>query len=424
MAGREQAVTRVAADERAASLLQEYRETRALTERLCEPLATEDYVVQSMPDASPTKWHLGHTTWFFETFVLGPHEPNFRPYDEVFAYLHNSYYEGVGARQPRAERGMLTRPTVDEVYAYRASIDDRMGEFLTSEVAARKDVLDLVELGVNHEQQHQELLLTDLQHLLSLNPLRPALTGPAPTPPIAASSSEYIEHEGGLFEIGHFADGFAFDNEGPPHRVHLEPFAIAASPVTAGEFLEFVEAGGYARSELWLSDGWSMVQREGWRAPLYWENVSGAWQRFSLYGMIALDKNAPVCHLSYYEADAFARWQGARLPTEAEWEVCARELSSDGQFLDRGVLVPVPPARGSGFAGGAWTWTASPYSPYPRFTPAAGAVGEYNGKFMVNQMVLRGASCFTPAAHVRPTYRNFFPPAARWQVTGMRLARK
>ena len=419
-------MTGSAADERAANLLQRYRETRALTERLCEPLATEDYVVQSMPDASPTKWHLGHTTWFFETFVLGPHEPGFTPYDDAFAYVHNSYYESVGARHPRAQRGMLTRPTVDQVYAYRSSVDDRMAEFLASEVAAQSEVLDLVELGVNHEKQHQELLLTDLQHLLSLSPLRPPLTGPAPSHTVAPPASKYVEHEGGLFEVGHplNGDGFAFDNEGPLHRVYLDAFAIAALPVTAEAFLEFIDAGGYRRPELWLSDGWATVQREGWSAPLYWENVSGSWQRFSLYGMIPVDPGAPVCHVSYYEADAFARWKGARLPYEAEWEVCARELSSDGQFLDRGLLVPVAPLPGSGFAGGAWTWTASPYSPYPRFRPASGAVGEYNGKFMVNQMVLRGASCFTPAAHTRPTYRNFFPPHARWQVTGIRLARR
>ncbi|HEX3597480.1 MAG TPA: ergothioneine biosynthesis protein EgtB [Polyangiaceae bacterium] len=413
-----------AAAERAASLLTKYRETRALTERLCEPLATEDYVVQSMPDASPAKWHLGHTAWFFETFVLAPHEESFRPYDDGFAYLHNSYYEMVGARHPRARRGMLTRPTVDQVYAYRASIDDRVYELLGTEDAARGDVLDLLELGLNHEQQHQELLLTDVQHLLYQNPLRLPLTGPAPPASASGPAPEFVEHDGGLFDVGHEGEGFAFDNERPRHRVHLSPFAIASSPVTVSDYSEFIDAGGYARPELWLSDGWAAVEREGWRAPLYWERVGESWQRFSLYGMIALHPSAPVSHVSYYEADAFARFKGARLPTEAEWETLARELSTDGQFVDGGVLVPIAAAPGSGFAGGAWTWTASPYSPYPGFAPAAGAVGEYNGKFMVNQMVLRGGSCFTSAAHVRPTYRNFFPPDARWQVTGIRLARR
>ncbi len=417
-AGRE--VTRAA--ERAANLLVEFRETRALTERLCEPLATEDYVVQSMPDASPVKWHLGHTTWFFETFLLAPHEPRYRPYDDTFAYLHNSYYETVGARHPRARRGMLTRPTVDQVYAYRASIDDRVVEFLSSKEGLDDAVLDLVELGVNHEQQHQELLLTDLQHLLYQNPLRPPLTGPAPPPSPVSVPLEFIEHAAGLFELGHSGGAFGFDNEGPRHTVYLRPFSIATRLVTVAEFAEFIEADGYQRPELWLSDGWAAVQREGWISPLYWERVDGSWQRFSLYGMIALDPNAPACHLSYYEADAYARFKGARLPTEAEWEVAAHELSGDGQFLDRGVLVPTAAPAGSGFAGGAWAWTASPYTPYPGFVPAAGAVGEYNGKFMVNQMVLRGGSCFTPAAHVRPTYRNFFPPDARWQVTAIRLA--
>ncbi|HEX4338735.1 MAG TPA: ergothioneine biosynthesis protein EgtB [Polyangiaceae bacterium] len=413
-----------AAAERAASLLIKYREARALTERLCEPLATEDYVVQSMPDASPVKWHLAHTTWFFETFLLGPHEPAFRPYDDSFAYLHNSYYETMGARHPRARRGMLTRPTVDQVYSYRASVDDRIAELLSTELAERNDLLDVVELGVNHEQQHQELLLTDLQHLLHQNPLRASLIGPAPSPSSPGPTLELIEHGGGLFEIGHDEDGFSFDSEGPRHRVHLEPFAVSSALVTAGEYLEFIEAGGYSRPELWLSDGWAAVQREGWQSPLYWERVGGSWQRFSLYGMLALDPHAPVAHVSYYEADAYARFKESRLPTEPEWEVLARELSSDGQFVDGGVLVPVAPPSGSGFAGSVWTWTASPYSPYPGFMPAAGAVGEYNGKFMVNQMVLRGGSCFTSASHVRPTYRNFFPPDARWQVTGIRLARR
>jgi ergothioneine biosynthesis protein EgtB len=317
---------------------------------------------------------------------------------------------------------MLTRPTVEQVYAYRAAIDDRVGELLTTPVAENEKLLDLLELGVNHEEQHQELLLTDLQHALYQNPLRPPLTGPAPAPGPRADAPVFSEHEGGLFEIGHPGGGFAFDNEGPRHKVHLERFRVASTTVTAGQFSEFIQDGGYTRPELWLSDGWAAVQREGWQAPLYWERAGDSWQRFSLYGMIPVDVHAPACHVSYYEADAFARWKGARLPTEAEWEVVAREQPRQGQFIENGLLVPAAPGTGSGFMGGTWTWTASPYAPYPGYKPAPGAVGEYNGKFMVNQMVLRGGSCFTSRAHVRTTYRNFFPPDARWQVTGIRLA--
>ena len=412
-------------NERAGALLRRYREVRAHTERLCEPLATEDYVAQSMPDASPAKWHLAHTTWFFETFVLAPHEHGYRPYNDAFGYLHNSYYEAVGARHPRARRGMLTRPTVEEVYAYRSAVDERIGQLLTSPVAEKTHVLELVELGANHEEQHQELLLTDLQHALYQNPMRPALTGPAPQAGsrAAAAAPGFVEHEGGLCEIGHLGGGFAFDNEEPRHRVHLERFRLASTPVTAGQFSEFIQDGGYARPELWLSDGWAAVQREGWQAPLYWERAGDSWQRFSLYGMIPVDVHAPVCHVCYYEADAFARWKGARLPTEAEWEVVAREQPRQGQFIENGLLVPAAPATGSGFLGGAWTWTASPYAPYPGYKPAPGAVGEYNGKFMVGQYVLRGGSHFTPHGHIRPTYRNFWPPHTRFQVTGVRVAK-
>ncbi len=396
---------------------------RAFTERLCEPLATEDYVVQSMPDASPAKWHLAHATWFFETFVLAPHRPGFRPYQDAWGYLFNSYYVAAGPRHARAERGLLSRPTVREVFAYRSAVDDQVQALLRSPEGERPGVADVAELGLHHEQQHQELLLTDLQHALSRNPLEPAYA-PRPAPdPTAPAPLRWHERPGGLVRVGHEGPGFAFDNEGPPHQALLEPFAIASRPVTAGEYADFVADGGYDRAELWLSDGFAAAAQGGWRAPLYWERRDGAWTRFSLHGRIPLDPGAPVAGVSYYEADAYARWAGARLPSEVEWESVARAAAVEGQFLEDGSLVPLATEAQAPIFGGAWAWTASPYVPYPGFRPAAGAVGEYNGKFMVNQLVLRGGSCFSPRSHLRATYRNFFPPHARWQVTGIRLAR-
>jgi len=395
---------------------------RARTERLCDPLAIEDYVVQSMPDASPVKWHLGHTTWFFETFVLGPHLEGFRPYRPEWGQLFNSYYVSVGPRHPRPDRGLLTRPTVGEVYAYRKWVDERLGEFLGTGAAARPPVAALLELGLQHEQQHQELILTDLLHAFSRNPLRPAYSDVTP----GASAATPVAWErcpGGLVRIGHEGGGFAFDNEGPAHLVHLEPYEVASRPASAGEFAEFIADGGYRRPELWLSDGFAAAQAGGWGAPLYWERREGAWVRFTLHGERPVDPAEPVTHVSFYEADAFARWAGARLPTEAEWENWARAAPVAGQFVEDGDLVAVArPPRASPY-GGAWVWTASPYVAYPGFKPAAGAVGEYNGKFMVNQLVLRGGSCLSPQGHIRATYRNFFPPPARWQMTGVRLAR-
>jgi ergothioneine biosynthesis protein EgtB len=404
-------------------LLARYRSVRSFTEQLCAPLSPEDYVVQSMPDASPAKWHLAHTSWFFETFVLQPRVPGYAPHHPQFGVLFNSYYEAVGPRHPRPERGMLSRPSVDEVYAYRKAVDAALlGWLAHAEVSP--ELRYILELGMAHEQQHQELLLTDLQHMLSKNPIAPVYTpltaagvsGPQP------SAAGFERCAGGLLQIGHADSEFAFDNERPRHRVFTENYEIARRLVTAGEYLEFVRDGGYARPELWLSDGWRFVHDEGIHLPLYWEEQNGAYARFSLHGMLPIDPGQPVCHVSFYEADAYARWAGARLPTEVEWELAYAKRPVTGQFAESAQTSLLPVHSGSPF-GSAWVWTASPYVAYPGFAPEPGALGEYNGKFMCNQMVLRGGSCFTPAGHLRATYRNFFPPTARWQVTGIRLAR-
>ncbi len=395
---------------------------RAETARLCEPLNVDDYQLQSMPDCSPPKWHLAHTTWFFETFVLAKFAPNFRPFHPEFGYLFNSYYEAVGQRWPRSARGLLSRPTVAEIFDYRRDVDERMTAFLEAADEATIDATaPLIEIGINHEQQHQELLLTDIKHAFGLNPLRPAYARSTVVAPSAVSHRpQWCSFESGVYRIGHGGDEFAFDNEGPPHNVYLNAYQIASRLVSNGEFLKFVEDGGYNRPEFWLSDGWAACRQNHWSAPLYWEFEADRWSLFTLHGMRPLDLAEPVCHVSFYEADAYARWAGARLPTEAEWEI-ATKGDATGNFLDSGHLHPM--ADGDTFCGDVWTWTASPYSPYPGYRPASGALGEYNGKFMCNQIVLRGGSCVTPAGHVRTTYRNFFPPDARWQFSGVRLAK-
>jgi ergothioneine biosynthesis protein EgtB len=402
---------------------------RRETESLTANLTAEDQSIQSMPDVSPTKWHLGHTTWFFETFLLARFDPDYRVFDPAFGYLFNSYYEAAGPRHPRSERGLLSRPTVDIVIAYRdhvgsamARLIERVAEPEWSEVAA------LLELGIHHEQQHQELILMDIKHVFSLNPLLPAYQAPQLQVQANVRPLSWIDFAGGLKEIGHPGSGFAFDNETPRHKIWLEPFRLAARPVTCGEYLGFIEEAGYKKPEFWLSDGWATVREQSWEAPLYWLREGGEWSIFTLSGRRRLKPAEPVCHLSFYEADAFARWAGKRLPTEAEWEIAAEDVPISGNLADRGHLHPCAAASSDAIPilqqvyGDVWEWTASPYTAYPRFRPAGGAIGEYNGKFMCNQIVLRGGSAITPAGHIRATYRNFFPPSARWAFAGLRLA--
>jgi ergothioneine biosynthesis protein EgtB len=382
-------------------------------------------VVQSMPDVSPTKWHLAHTSWFFETFVLTPHQPEYRSFNPAYAYLFNSYYIQAGERHCRDQRGYISRPTVSDVLRYRQYVDERMDEFLQSDGAQAPDTRALIVLGLHHEQQHQELMLTDIKHVFSVNPLRPAYQQPEPMAKADLPAQEWIGVEGGLHEIGWGRPDFSFDNEAPRHRVYLDPFELSSRLVTNGEYRAFMEDGGYQRAELWLSLGWDAAQKNQWTEPFYWERHADEWHCFTLSGLVPLDPDEPVTHLSYFEADAYARWAGARLPGEAEWETAAASLPIRGNFVESKRMHPAA-ARGSGLVqmyGDVWEWTRSPYSPYPGFQPAAGAVGEYNGKFMCNQFVLRGGSCATAQTHIRPTYRNFFPPEATWQFTGLRLAR-
>jgi ergothioneine biosynthesis protein EgtB len=388
---------------------------------LIEGLSAEDCMVQSMPDASPVKWHLAHTSWFFETFVLEQALPGFKPFNPAFRVLFNSYYVGVGERHPRPERGVLSRPSLSEVLNYRRAIDEQMAALLHT-TTLDTALLDVIELGIHHEQQHQELILTDLKHHLWRNPLRPAYRPSPPHRTASPAGQPFIALEAGLVEIGHNSPAFAFDNELPRHRVWLNPFQIATRPVTNREYQAFIDDGGYQRTELWLSDGWDARTQHNWRAPLYWELAQGT--VFTLHGQQPLHPDEPVCHVSLYEADAYARWAGARLPTEQEWEHAAQALhpAMHGNFADSGRYHPSSADLDTLF-GNVWQWVQSAYLPYPGFQPAPGAVGEYNGKFMINQMVLRGGSCATPGGHIRASYRNFFPPPARWQFSGIRLAK-
>jgi ergothioneine biosynthesis protein EgtB len=408
-----------------------YATLRERTETLAAPLSAEDQAIQSMPDASPTKWHRAHVTWFFETFLLVPYLPGYRVFNAAYSYLFNSYYEVVGPRHPRPERGLLSRPGMAEIARYRAHVDDAMARLIaTLPAAAWREAEPFIALGLAHEEQHQELILMDIKHLLSRNPLDPAYRPSALAPRLVANGAPCLRWSafaGGLRRIGHDGDGFAFDNEAPRHKVWLEPFRLANRLVTCAEYLAFIADDGYRRPELWLSEGWARAQQEGWSAPLYWREDEGGWTLFTLAGRRTLDPAEPVCHASFYEADAFARWLGKRLPAEAEWEVAAVEaaIPATGNLMDRGLLHPEAAAESETLQqmiGDAWEWTASPYVAYPGFRPAAGAVGEYNGKFMSNQMVLRGGAAVTPEGHVRWTYRNFFPPAARWAFAGIRLA--
>ncbi len=406
------------------TLYTRYCDVRRLSEVLAEPLSPEDQTLQSMPDASPVKWHLAHTSWFFETFILKAFCEGYTPFHPEYEYLFNSYYNGIGEQYPRSARGLISRPGAAEVLAYRAYVDAAMQRYLQAcgdeEYA---EIAGLVELGLHHEQQHQELIVTDIKHALFMNPLAPAYR-PSTVEARKAPALDWAAYPAGMYDIGHVGEGFAFDNEGPRHKVYLEAFRLASRPVTNGEFLAFIEDGGYTQPRWWLSDGWDAVTREGKHAPLYWQQRDGQWYHFTLAGLQKLDEAAPVVHVNYYEAQAYAAWAGKRLPTEAEWEVVAQEQAVAGNFLNINTLHPV--AAGAGACvqlfGDVWEWTSSSYGPYPGFAPLAGTVGEYNGKFMCGQYVLRGGSCATPEGHIRASYRNFFHADAAWQFSGIRLA--
>jgi ergothioneine biosynthesis protein EgtB len=414
------------------SLVRRFDEVRSHTESLAEPLSPEDQTVQSMADVSPTKWHRAHVTWFFETFLLAENESGFQPFQDKYWFLFNSYYEAVGPRFSRAERGVITRPGAHDVGVYRSNVDTRVRDLVATLDEGTIDKLaPTIELGFHHEQQHQELLLMDIKHVLSLNPMRPAYAG-TPSETSDPDTLGWVDVAGGLVEIGHPGGGFSFDNELPLHQTWLEPYRLADRLVTNGEWLAFMNDGGYARPELWLSDGWAKVKGEGWEAPFYWEQVDGVWFEHTLHGTWPVNPGLPASHVSHYEADAYATWAGKRLPTEAEWEhavVTDGQAGDDrvhGNLADTETFHPRAAAPSSGALrqvyGDCWEWTSSAYLAYPGFHPPEGAIGEYNGKFMSNQMVLRGGCALTPPGHARATYRNFFPPSARWALSGVRLA--
>jgi len=407
------------------SLLHEFRCVREASELICKPLEIEDYGIQTMPDVSPPKWHLAHISWFFETFILKVFATNYKIFHPMYEHLFNSYYEQIGSFHPRPERGLLARPTVKEIYAYRHFIDQQMADLLIQEDHSdHAEILRRTEIGLHHEQQHQELLLTDIKHIFAYNPLKPAYTNSELPTKNAAPELYWHEQPAGIYQTGNDGDGFSFDNESPSHKVYLEPYRIASRLTTNEEFLAFMSAGGYQNPACWLSDGWKIVQTQQWHHPLYWYQVDQSWYEMTLAGPRELDLQAPVSHISFYEANAYANWQQKRLPTEMEWEVVARELTIQGNFRDQGYLQPVA-TECTGLAqfyGDVWEWTQSSYSPYPGYRAVDGALGEYNGKFMSSQFVLRGGSCFTPQDHIRASYRNFFYPGDRWQCTGIRLA--
>ncbi|MFO7445456.1 MAG: ergothioneine biosynthesis protein EgtB [Ignavibacteriaceae bacterium] len=409
-------------------LLKRFQAVRDFSSALCEPLVTEDYCIQSMPDVSPTKWHLAHTSWFYEAFVLKEADKNYKSLHPQYNYLFNSYYTLVGERFTRAIRGLLSRPTVKEVYEFREYVNKNITDFIekSSEQVYEK-FAPVIEIGINHEQQHQELIVTDIKHVLSINPLYPVYIEKYPSIPKYAAPLHWKEFEGGIFEIGNDGNGFNYDNETPRHKKYLNPYALASRLVINEEFIEFIEDDGYKRADLWLSDGFAAVENEKWEAPMYWKKQDGSWWNFTLTGYHKVDLKEPVCHVSYYEADAFARWKGCRLPTEEEWEIATRGLPVKGNFVENWNFHPVSLSENADkelnqVYGDVWEWTMSPYSPYPGYKPLPGALGEYNGKFMSSQMVLRGGSCATSISHIRSTYRNFFPPHSRWQFMGIRLA--
>jgi ergothioneine biosynthesis protein EgtB len=408
-------------------LLTRYKEVRAQTFQLCKPLVAEDQVIQTMADVSPTKWHLAHTTWFFENFILKDFFPSYAVFHPQYNYLFNSYYNAVGVRHCRAKRGQISRPTVEEIYGYREYVDSHMTLLIEHLKEYQLDRFNsLLKIGINHEQQHQELILTDIKHVFACNPLHPVYAPKDFFRNDDLPDLQWIDFKEGLYPVGHRGGSFGFDNEFPSHQVFLPAFKVASRLITNQEYLKFIYDGGYLRPEFWLSDGWDIVSRENWVAPLYWDNLNGEWFNMTLNGFEPLDLSAPVCHVSFYEAFAYATWSGHRLLTEQEWETVAKDKPIEGNFLESNLFHPTaakPSSEGEieQLFGDVWQWTSSAYTGYPGYRPAAGALGEYNGKFMSNQMVLRGGSCVTPKSHIRATYRNFFGPSARWQFSGIRL---